>query len=93
MVNSSNSGVWPGLYPALRTAHVGNADGRGLAVHATDVLVDQFWFVTCGGDASWLGDEGGRHRSPCEAVNLARNMKAEKLLYEQVCRDPTLIDP
>src|SRR5689334_17033251 len=43
--------------PSARTAHVSHAQARLAAVHAADVLVDEFRFIACGCDSSWFGDK------------------------------------
>ena len=59
IVNSSNSGAWPGSSAALRAAHVGDAGGGSFRVDAADVFVDEFRFVAGGLDAGGLGNECG----------------------------------
>lgn len=48
-----------GLEPSLRTAHVRDAGSGGFRVDASDVFVDEFWFVAGGLNARGLRDECG----------------------------------
>src|SRR5580692_10517000 len=53
-------GSLPGLEPSLWAAHVGDT-GRGcFGIHASDIFVDDFWFVSGALNARGLRDQS-RH--------------------------------